>query len=96
MAWENIDEKRIKRILKQLAGKMSATDDELIPPVIIKGIGEIWCYAPTKRTVIKINRGTKAYVVDDTLDEYDRILIYTSNGYFVAIEKDEIEEVGFN
>jgi len=96
MAWEKIDEQRIKTILKQIAGRLSPDDDELVPPVVIKGTGAIWCYAPTKRAVIKINRGTKAYVVDDTLDEYDRILIYTSNGYFVAIEKDEIEEIGFN
>jgi hypothetical protein len=96
MAWENVDEKRIKRILKQIAGRITPDDDELVPPVVIKGTGEIWCYAPIKRTVIKINRGTRAYVVDETLDEYDRLLIYTSNGYFVAIEKDEIEEIGFN
>ena len=96
MTWEKLDEKRLKIILKQIAGNISEEDEELVPPVIIKGTGEIWCYAPTKRTVIKINRGTRAYIIDDTRDDLDRILIYTSNGYFVAIEKDEIEEIGFN
>ena len=60
MSWETIDEKRVKTILKQIAGKLSEDDDELVPPVFIKGRGEIWCYAPTKRSFVKISRNTKA------------------------------------
>jgi len=88
--------KRLKTILKQIAGKMSDEGDELIPPIVIKGKGEILCYSPTKKTFIKIHRGTKAYIVDDTIDENGRILIYTSSSHYVAIEKEEIEEIGFN
>jgi hypothetical protein len=96
MSWETIDEKRVKTILKQIAGKLSEDDDELVPPVFIKGRGEIWCYAPTKRSFVKISRNTKAYIVDETPDEMGRVLIYADNGHFVAIDMDELEEVGFN
>ena len=88
--------KRLKTILRQIAGKVSENDDELIPPVIIKGKGEILCYSPTKNSFIKIYRGTKAYIVDDTIDKNGRILIYTNSNHYVAIEKEEIEEIGFN
>jgi hypothetical protein len=88
--------KRLKTILRQIAGKVSEKDDELIPPVIIKGKGEILCYSPTKKSFIKIYRGTKAYIVDDTIDKNGRILIYTNSNHYVAIEKEEIEEIGFN
>jgi len=88
--------KRLKTILRQIAGKISEKDDELIPSVIIRGKGEILCYSPTKKSFIKIHRGTKAYIVDDTIDKNGRILIYTSSNHYVAIEKEEIEEIGFN
>ena len=63
---------------------------------IIKGKVEILCYSPTKKSFIKIYRGTKAYIVDDTIDKNGRILIYTNSNHYVAIEKEEIEEIGFN
>jgi hypothetical protein len=96
MSPSSIDAERIKIILKQIAGKVSEKDEELIPPVVIKGKGEIWCYSPTEKTFIKLNRNIKAYIVDETLDKNGRILIYTSNNHLVNIEKDEIEEIGFN
>mgnify|MGYP001184421630 FL=1 len=67
----------------------------MITPAMIKGSGIIFLWAPTKKTLIKVNRGIRVYVVSYDMDEKDRILVY--DGYnLLAIHPDDLEEIGFN
>jgi len=96
MTWEYVDEKRIMKIIKHITGKMGEDDGELLPTVRVKGKGTMWCYSPTKKSLVRIERGTDAYVVDYTQDDRGRILIYMKSSQIIAIETEEIEEIGFN
>ena len=95
MAWDELDTERIEQIIRQISGKGMAKSKSLVMPAMIKGTGIIFLWAPTKKTLIKINRGIKVYVVSYDMDEKDRILIY--DGYnLLAIHPDELVETGFN
>ena len=99
MAWESFDKKRMKQISKQLAGSFKESYEnagELIPSVLIKGEGDLWCPHITQKRVVRVIRGTKAYILSDETDEYGRIAIYTDAGDMVAIDPEHIEEIGFN
>tara|TARA_B100001123_G_C15247917_1_gene1001645 strand:+ start:485 stop:784 length:300 start_codon:yes stop_codon:yes gene_type:complete len=99
MAWDTFDKDRMKQIALQLAGNYKENDKksgELIPSVLIKGVGDIWCPHVTQKRVVRIPRGTKAYILSDEMDEFGRIAIYSVLGEMVAIDPDEIVEVGFN
>jgi|TARA_Y100000310_G_scaffold294960_1_gene325867 hypothetical protein len=88
-------EERIEQIIRQITGKVEE-DCMPVPEVGIKGNGDIWCYHPTKRIFIKVTRGTRAYIVDDKENEYNRVLIYTFSGAIVEIEPEELIETGFD
>ena len=45
---------------------------------------------------VKIVRGTKAFIVDETLHFSKKVLIYTFNGDLVEIDPDELEYTGFD
>ena len=87
---------RIKMILRQFEGTVKKDDGELIPEVAIKGSGgHVYCYHPTKKTFVRICRGTKAFVI--TGDENsEKVLIYTFDGKMVEIEREELIETGFD
>ena len=88
---------RIKQIVKQFAGTLSADDtSELVPEYGIKGTGYIFCFYPAKKMFIKISRGSKAFIVDEELNIFGRVLIYTFNGEMVEIDPDELEYTGFD
>tara|TARA_A100001515_G_C4521039_1_gene193543 strand:- start:405 stop:704 length:300 start_codon:yes stop_codon:yes gene_type:complete len=92
-------EKRLKRIVRQLSGKVLTDDDgddSLIPEYAITGHGIAFKYSPTDKKFIRVNRGTKAYILDETENQKGRILIYTYNGDIVEIEKEELEYTGFD
>ena len=95
MAWEKLDSARVEQIVRQITGKKIDKDKKLITPAMIKGSGIIFLWAPTKKTLIKVNRGIRVYVVSYDMDEKDRILVY--DGYnLLAIHPDDLEEIGFN
>ena len=95
MAWEKLDSDRIEQIVRQITGKKIDKDKKLITSAMIKGSGIIFLWAPTKKTLIKVNRGIRVYVVSYDMDEKDRILVY--DGYnLLAIHPDDLEEIGFN
>ena len=55
----------------------------------------IYLWGPTKKTLLKVNRGIVVYVVSYDMDEKDRILVY--DGFnLLAIHPDDLEEIGFN
>lgn len=95
MAWETLDSDRIEQIIRQITGKKLSESKDMVTPAMIKGTGIVYLWAPTKKTLIKVNRGIRVYVVSYDMDEKDRILVY--DGYnLLAIHPDEIDEIGFN
>ena len=90
---------QLKKIIKQLSGNIPEDDDEdnsLVPEYVIMGRGYDFKYSPTEKKFIRINRGTKAYILDETENYKGRILIYTHNGDIIEIEKEELEYTGFD
>ena len=95
MAWETLDADRIEQIIRQITGKKLSESKDMVTPAMIKGTGIVYLWAPTKKTLLKVNRGIRVYVVSYDMDEKDRILVY--DGYnLLAIHPDEIDEIGFN
>jgi hypothetical protein len=95
MAWETLDSDRIEQIIRQITGKKLSDSKDMVTPAMIKGTGIVYLWAPTKKTLLKVNRGIRVYVVSYDMDEKDRILVY--DGYnLLAIHPDEIDEIGFN
>ena len=87
---------KVKKVLKQLSGEVTAEDGDLIAPHFIIGDSDIWCYQPTNRNFIKISRGIPVYILCESYDIRGRHLIYTTDGNMVLIEPDEIVELGFD
>jgi hypothetical protein len=88
------NEKRLKKILQQLSGDVSAIDGELIPEIVIRGRGMLHCYSPSKGEFVGITRGTAAYIIKELKDE--KSLIYTFTGHVIEIETDELIFIGFD
>ena len=96
MSWDQIDEKKFKALVKQISGTITAKDGELVPYHRILGTGVIWCYQPSNRTMARLIRGTKIFVLDMGMPEDEQCLALSAEGVIFVIEKDEIEEIGFN
>ena len=95
MAWDKLDSSRIEQIIRQITGKKLDKSTDMVAPAIIKGSGIIYLSAPTKKTLLKVNRGISVHVVSYEMDEKDSILVY--DGYnLLAIHPDDLEEIGFN
>mgnify|MGYP003126215282 FL=1 len=95
MAWEKLNSSRIEQIVRQITGKKLDKSIEMVNPALIKGSGIIFLWAPSKKALMKVNRGIRVYVVSYEIDEKDRILIY--DGFnLLAIHPDDLEEIGFN
>ena len=90
------DKNFFKKLLKQIAGKITEEDGDLIPEIFIRGSGYIRCYQPNTKTMIRISRGTKGYIVSDEEDEQGRVMIYVDANEIVLIDKEEILDLGFN
>lgn len=86
-------QKRLKKIMRQISGDVEDLSGTLIPETIIVGDGVIYCYSPSAREFVKINRGTRIYI----LKHYtDKVLIYTIDGHIVEIDEDELLFIGFD
>ena len=95
MAWEDLDKDRIEQIIRQISGKGLDKSKTLVMPAMIKGSGIVFLWSPTKKTLLKVNRGIRVFVVSYDMDEKDRVLIY--DGYnLLAIHPDELIETGFD
>jgi hypothetical protein len=95
MKWDDFDSERVQQIICQITGKKVSKDKTPIPLSVIKGSGVIFLWAPVKKSFVKINRGTSVYIVSLQKDDMGRILIYDGFG-LLAIDPDELEELGFN
>lgn len=97
MPWDNIDAKKFKILVKQISGTIKDGDGALTPFHIIKGgVGEIWCYQPSTKQIVKLFRGKDIYILDFGTEEDEQCLAMSSDGIVFVIDKDEIEEIGFN
>lgn len=89
------DSKKLQKIIKQLSGEISAEDGAPAPIYKIKGKGYMWCYSPMKKTMVRITRGNKIFILDDEPDDKGQLMIYTPNE-IVFIDKDDLIELGYN
>ena len=96
MSWDDIDASVFKNLVKQITGTLRYDDGELVPYHYIIGVGTIWCYHPSTKAMIRLVRGTKLYVLDMEQGDDHQCLAYTDSRNIIIIDKDEIEEIGFN
>lgn len=91
---------RVKLAVRQLNGTLdyegADKDSELIAEVAIKGDGHIFCFSPGKKSLVKVSRGIKGYIIDTVKDRYDKYLVYTWDGYLVEIYENELIFTGFD
>jgi hypothetical protein len=88
-------EKILKILYRQLSGQLS-DKDEIILPSIIKGRGNIWCWDPFNKSMMKVERGITIYILEENYDSYGRTLIYCTNADIMCIDPEEIEVIGLN
>jgi hypothetical protein len=90
----------IKKLIKQISGKIKKDDGDLIPEYTIKGRGDIWCFSPTERTMARISRGIPVYLIEEEGHEEKnqdgKCLIYTQLGGLYMIDCKELERIGFD
>ena len=88
----------VKKLIKQISGKIEDTDGELLPEYIIKGKGDIWCFSPGEKSIVKLSRGIVVYLLESSNDynKDGKCLIYTQLGGLYMIECSEIELIGFD
>jgi len=88
-------EKVLKVLYKQLSGKLTE-DDIPVPLAMIKGEGEIYTIDPFNKNMVRIDRGSIVYILEENYDSQGRTLIYCKTSDIICIDPDEIEEIGFN
>jgi hypothetical protein len=86
---------RIKRVMRQLVGELTE-EEHLMPEVGINGTGVIYCYQPYEKSLVKVTRGQKAYIIGEQKDSLNRVLIYTFSGLLVMIDHDELIHTGYD
>lgn len=89
------NEQRLRKILRQVSGDVDNLEGELIPPMAIKGSGVIFCYNPSSRELLKTQRGTMVFIIEEIIST-NRALIYTYEGHIVEIDMDELISIGFD
>ena len=87
-------ERRLKQIVRQITGNVKNIDSEYIPEVAIKGNGDMFCYCPAKKRIIRITRGLKAYIISEKVNGAGNLLIYTHTGHMVEIDPEELIHTG--
>jgi len=96
MATKNSEAQKVLKVLhKQMSGKLTK-DDIPVPPAIIKGEGEIYAVDPFNKNMVRVERGSIIYVLEENYDSQGRTLIYCKTSDIICIDPDEIEEIGFN
>ena len=88
------DTKKLQRIISQISGEIDADGGDIYPSYIIKGTGYTWCYSPTEKTMVRVLKGSKAYLLNEP-DEGDMAMIFVPY-QIVYIDYEELDEIGFN
>ena len=68
---------------------------ESAPNYILSGSGFDWFVDPDTYTMVRIQRGTEVVPIDFLHDEGDRVLVRILHR-FILVNKDEVQEIGFN
>tara|TARA_Y100000310_G_C20223002_1_gene596609 strand:- start:187 stop:486 length:300 start_codon:yes stop_codon:yes gene_type:complete len=89
------DVNRIQKIVNDLAGEIDPENGPPAPIYEIKGNGYIWCFSPSKKTMVRIPRGGKIYILDSEPDENNRLLIF-SPYEVVYVNANDVRKVGYN
>ena len=89
------DSNKLEKIIKHLSGEINPKDRPPPPIYEIKGKGHVWCFSPSKKTMTRIVRGSRIYILDKIPDEEGRLLIFAPYE-IVYINKKEVQEVGYN
>ncbi len=87
---------KLKDIIKQISGDIENMSGDLVVPRIIKGEGILFCYQPSTREMVKVNRGTAAYIIDEKILQDGRVMVYTYEGHVVLIDERELIVIGFD
>ena len=96
MKWKAGDKEKLKKIIKQVSGKIDDIEGDLLQSARIQGNGDMWCYAPLTNQMTRVHRGTRVYIISEKEDHDGRVLVYTTTVEVVLIKKAELIEVGFN
>ena len=96
MASKNEIKSKLKDIIKQISGDIENMNGDLVLPLIVRGQGMLFCYQPSTREMVKINRGTAVYIIDKESFEDERVLVYTYEGHVVLIDTKELIPIGFD
>tara|TARA_R100000234_G_scaffold92326_1_gene60548 strand:+ start:19191 stop:19484 length:294 start_codon:yes stop_codon:yes gene_type:complete len=89
------DSKRLQQIINQISGDIDPDAEEIFPTYIVKGTGYMWCYSPTAKTMVRILRGSKAYLLHDSLDDEAQAMVFVPYE-IVKIDLEDLEEIGYN
>jgi len=89
------DSKRLQQIINQLSGEIDADADQIFPAYIIKGEGHMWCYSPTAKTMVRVLRGSKAFLLQEPEGEKELAMAFVPYE-IIDIDIDELEEIGYN
>lgn len=88
---------RVKILVKQISGKITEEDGELLPEyAIVSNKNEIWCYSVPDKTMIKVYTRSSVYILQEDYDERGRTLIYTYHSQIVLIEKEKLQLIGYD
>jgi|TARA_R110000824_G_scaffold11540_2_gene50325 hypothetical protein len=86
---------RLQKIIKQISGEIDPENGALEPAYRVKGDGIIWCYSPIAKTMVRILRGSKAYLLQEITNENEETMIFVPYEV-VYINKEELIEIGYN
>jgi hypothetical protein len=78
-----------KRLLRQISGDVDE-NHIYIPEYCIIGTGDMWCYDPSAKTMVRVHRGSKIYILSQKFDYKGRHLVYTADGLTICIDPEEI------
>tara|TARA_R100000664_G_C2758624_1_gene147667 strand:+ start:3531 stop:3791 length:261 start_codon:yes stop_codon:yes gene_type:complete len=70
-------------------------DEKPQPEYILSGSGFGWYYSDTRRTMIRLRRGSECIVFEDNIDSPSKVLVQVGNE-ILYIDPKEILEVGWN
>ena len=84
----------LEDILKD-AGFYDGITQPAIQNYILSGSGFDWFVDPDTHTMVRIQRGTEIIPVDNIPDDNDKIIVRILHR-FILVNKDEVQEIGFN
>jgi len=90
-----VNKELLKKIFSQIGGTLKE-DEELVPEYAIRGHGYGWFYDPSQKSVVRVARGIKCYVLSAERDDLERILVYTASNDVILVTEDELIYTGFD